>query len=83
MEYSRLHNRVWGLSYEDKHRWATCYLFAEEEYMIRYNQDNTRIPTHCSTRVTQEVEDGNHLSWIRIQINRRKMRLQDRNRNNI
>ena len=37
--------------------------------MTRYNQDDLRIPTYGDARVTQGVEGGNNISWIRIQIN--------------
>jgi len=40
--------------------------FTEGECTIRHYQDDTGIPTYCSTRDTQGVEGGNHLSWTWI-----------------
>ena len=51
--------------------------------MTGYHQDNIGIPTHSSTRDTQEVESGNHIGWPKIQVHRRMSILQDKNRNNI
>ena len=38
--------------------------------MIRYYQDNTRVPTDSNARVTQGVKGGNNISQTRIQIHR-------------
>jgi len=67
-EYNRLHDRVWSSSNESRYRQITYDLLIEEECMIRYNQDDTRISTNCSTRNIEIIEDGNNISRIRIWV---------------
>ena len=51
--------------------------------MTRYNQDDTRISAHCSTRITQRIESCNYLSRTGVEVYRRTIWLQNRNRNDI
>ena len=51
--------------------------------MTQHYQDDIRLSTHSCTRDTQEVEGGDNISRIRIQIYRRTTQLQNRNRNNV
>jgi len=52
MKYGRLHDRVWGLSYEGRYRQTTCNIFAEKKCITRYHEDHIEISAYCSTRDT-------------------------------
>ena len=43
IEYSGLYDRVQGLSYEGRYRWATYHLFIEEKCTTQHYQDNIGI----------------------------------------
>jgi len=45
--------------------------FTQEEYPSRYHQDNIGLSIHSSAQVTKRMKGSNHLSWTRLQINKR------------
>ena len=51
---------------KDWNKWYACDILTEEVCLDRYHQDDTGIPTNGSTRNTQKIEGGNHLSRIGI-----------------
>jgi len=51
-------------------------------FLLKKNiKSDIRVFTYSSTNITQGVEDKNHISWTRIQIYRRQIRLLNRIRN--
>ena len=65
-EHGRFHDRVQSSGHNSKHRGLIHNILAEEECMIRHNQDDIGIPTDSSTRDTKRVEDSNNISRIGI-----------------